>query len=438
MSFPSIPLLKKLTSSRYAKNMGWLGAAELINRIFRLATTITLIRVFSKADYGMLSAIYTSFEFALTFSLGEGLGSAILQADDERVDEVANTVYWLNWILLGGIFLLQCALSYPIALFYKSPALVLPLCVLGLCYLQMPLFLVHESLLARENRLEVRAWAVSGQAILANILLVILVQAGFGVWGVVWSMVLTYPVWIYLMYRNQSWRPKAPRLRGWKPIVQFGSRVLGVELLNRLRLNVDYLLVTAMMGPEALGLYYFAFNAGLGISQSILWSVGAAWYPDFCTARSNPIALRQRVLQTFKTIGIVIVPLVILQTLAAPFYIPLLANGNKWNMAIPIVMIICLSAIPLAISRATSQLLRAMDQMRLDLIWNTIFVGIFTVLLWGTLVVVKQISPVGDMQTSLIALAVTVLVSQAILMPSFTWWVDRKLFTPKATQAEIL
>ncbi len=55
----------------------------------------------------MLSAIYTTFEFALVFSLGEGIGSKILQASDEEVDDVANSVYWMNWMLMGSIFVLQ-------------------------------------------------------------------------------------------------------------------------------------------------------------------------------------------------------------------------------------------------------------------------------------------------------------------------------------------
>ena len=426
-AFNPLRKIKILISSRYAKNLGWLGGAEIINRVFRLATTITLIRLFSKSDYGMLSAVYTTFEFALVFSLGEGIGSKILQASDEEVDEVANSVYWMNWILMGGIFLLQCLMAYPIALFYKTPELVGPLCLLGLCYLQMPTYTVQDSLLARENRLEVRAWSVSAQAMLSNILVVIFVRLGYGVWGIVWSMVLTYPVWTYIMHRNHPWRPKKFSLKNWREISQFGSRVLGVELLNRVRMNVDYLIIAGFMGTEALGLYFFAFNAGLGISQSVLWSIGGAWYPEFCAVRSDTTLLRQKLFKTFKTIGIIIVPLVMLQVGLAQFYIPILAKGNQWNGAVPIVMIICLSAIPLAIARSTSQLLRAVDKIRLDLVWNTIFVGIFSVAILATVLIGKQYAG-GNVQVQLIQVAVTVLVTQAVLLPGFTWFVDRELF----------
>lgn len=420
--------LKTLTASRYVQNVGWLGVAELINRIFRLATTITLIRLFSKADYGMLSAIYTVFEFGLTFSMGEGIGSTILQADDENVDEVATNVYWLNWILMGSIFLIQCVLAYPIALFYKNPDLTLPIVFLGLCYLMMPIYSVQETLLARKNRLEVRSWAMAAQAIVVNMLTVGLVIAGFGVRGVVLSMLLGYIPWIVLMFRNESWRPKYFTISRWREIFRFGSRVLSVELLNRFRMNVDYLLVAGMLGTEALGLYFFAFNAGLGISQSILWAIGAAWYPEFCEARGSLSGLREKWMNSFKTIGFVILPMVLFQVTFAHWYIPILAKGNKWDDAIPIVMIICLSAIPLAISRSTSQLLRSMDRMKLDLIWSVVFMAVFSGAIWTAIVLSKGFVLDGSYRIPLLAVAVTVLVSQAIFVPGFALFIDRKLF----------
>jgi PST family polysaccharide transporter len=193
-------------------------------------------------------------------------------------------------------------------------------------------------------------------------------------------------------------------------------------------MNVDYLLVAGMLGTEALGLYFFAFNAGLGISQSILWAIGSAWYPEFCEARGSLIGLRSKWMNSFKTIGFVILPLVLFQVIFAHWYIPILAKGNKWDDAIPIVMIICLSAIPLAISRSTSQLLRSMDRMKLDLIWSVVFMTIFSAAIGAAILISKGFVLDGSYQIPLLAVAMTVLVSQAIFVPGFTLFIDRKLF----------
>ncbi len=75
--------LKHLSSDRFIRNLGWLGAAELINRIFRLLTTVTLARVFSPYDYGMVSVIYTVFDIAGSLSLTAGIRAKIVQTDEK-------------------------------------------------------------------------------------------------------------------------------------------------------------------------------------------------------------------------------------------------------------------------------------------------------------------------------------------------------------------
>jgi PST family polysaccharide transporter len=72
--------LKLLLSNQLIRNASWLGGAELVNRIFRLVTTVMLARFFSSHDYGLAAIIYTINEFASVFPLRYGLGAKIIQA----------------------------------------------------------------------------------------------------------------------------------------------------------------------------------------------------------------------------------------------------------------------------------------------------------------------------------------------------------------------
>lgn len=408
--------LKHLSSDQFIRNVGWLGGAELIQRVFRLATTVTLARMFTAYDYGMVSAIYTIFEFANTFSLRAGIGAKLIQADEQDLEAICNTSYWLNWILCTSLFIIQCIAAYPIAQFYGNNQLILPICTLALTYFMFPVFLVQSALIERENRLQIRAWCYTAQAILSNIILVSLALLGMGVWAVVWSIVLSYPVLIVGAYLNHSWRPHASfNLDRWQDVASFGSKILGVEFLNRLRLNIDYLLVGRFLGLEALGLYFFAFNAGLGISQSVLNALTFAWFPHFCQARADLKQLKKRYFGSFKAVASIVVPLVILQSSLAPFYVPIIF-GQKWVTAIPILVLICLSAVPITVSRSTSQLLQAVDKIHIDLYWNVIFTVLFT----ASLIVATQ--------AGIFWVAATVLVSQILAVPIFVVWVSRYMF----------
>jgi PST family polysaccharide transporter len=108
------------------------------------------------------------------------------------------------------------------------------------------------------------------------------------------------------------------------------------------------------MGPEALGLYFMAFNAGLGLSNSFAQAFSVALFPHLCTATDRARELRRALVMTCAVIG----PAVVLQALAAPIYVPILF-GAGWDGLSEVVSILCLAAIPGVIWSAAAQWLRA-------------------------------------------------------------------------------
>ena len=411
--------LKQLSSDKFLRNVGWLGGAELVSRVFRLATTVTLARMFSPYDYGLVSAIYTTFEFANIFTVRAGIGAKIIQADEQDLKVICDTSYWLNWILCGSIFVIQCLAAYPIAQFYRSNQLIWPICALALVYLTFPLYMVQASLLERENRLEIRALCNATQAILCNIIIIIFAILGMGVWSVVWSLILTYPVWIIITSMNTSWQPpKSFTIERWKEIISFGGKLIGVDLLTRLRFNLDYLIIGRFLGLEALGVYFFAFSAGLGISQNVIYTFTAALFPHLCAARENSKRLKKQFFKSLKTFALIVIPVVLIQSSLAPFYVPIVF-GQKWVTSIPLLVVLCYSAIPFALSRAISQLLQAMDKSHIDLYWNAIFTVIFAAAL------------LLAVQGGIVWIAASVLTTQAVAIPLFTVWVIRYVFAKK-------
>ncbi|MBR9763842.1 MAG: polysaccharide biosynthesis protein, partial [Rhodobacteraceae bacterium] len=80
-------------------------------------------------------------------------------------------------------------------------------------------------------------------------------------------------------------------------------------------------------------------------------------FPHLVTAPDRPAALR-RSLQLSVAI---IVPVVLLQALAAPYYVPILF-GNGWTGIDHVVSILCLAAIPGVIWSAAAQWLRAHER----------------------------------------------------------------------------
>jgi PST family polysaccharide transporter len=408
--------LKQISSGQFISNVGWLGGAELANRIFRLGTTITLARMFSPQDYGLMAVVYTVFDFANVFTLRGGIGAKIIQADEQDVKTICDTSYWLNWIMCGSIFIIQCLAAFPIAQFYGNNQLILPLCTSALIYLMMPLFIVQGALIERESRLKVPAIANAMQSLFSNIITVILALLGMRVWAIVWSMVLTTPVWIVINWMNHSWRPpKSFKLEKWQEITNFGKNLLLVEFLNKLRGNLDYLIIGKFIGVEALGIYYFAFNAGLGISMNVINTFMSALFPHICAVREDFQQFKQRYFSGLKNVSLVVIPLILLQAFLSPLYVPIIF-GQKWIPAIPVLITICLSVIPRIFWWASSLLLNALDKTHITLYLNIISTVIFAIFV---LVAVKW---------GIFWVAVAILISQLLLNPSFTIWTHHYVF----------
>ncbi len=405
----------------FVRNIGWMGASGAVIRIFRLITTVGLARFLSPYDFGLAAIVLMTNEFVQVFSQ-IGIGAKLIQADEKDLEELSQSAYWLGWLVFFGLFVLQCLAAFPIAWFYHDNQIILPICLIATNFLLIPLAEVQSSLIQRENRIKVIALSNMLQITTDNLLSLALAFGGLGMWAIVLPKVLVVPIWVYVIFRHHSWRPKGKfTTKHWGNLLDFGRNVLGVELLKTLRNNMDYLIIGRFLGIQELGIYYFAFNAGLGISLGVINSINVALLPHLCAVRSDSLQLWERYRNSLKTIALAIVPLVLLQSSLAPFYVPIVF-GQKWVAAIPVLVLICLSAIPRPFADATSKLFLAVNKSHIDLRWNLLFTSVFAL---GLLIGVQWQS---------LGVAIAVLVIHTVLLPLFVLWGTRYVFTQSHVQ----
>lgn len=407
-----VAFLQQKLANRFVRNVGWLGLSEILIRLSRLVATVVLARLLTDYDYGLAALVMTTNEFVNVFTRN-GIFDKLIQAEEEDLEVLSQTAYYMNWFICGGLFLAQCLVSFLMAWIYKDSRLVLPICAMALVYLILPFGLVQAARSQRENRLQVSALANSLQISTDNILTMVLAWMGLGLWAIVLPKIVVAPIWAIVHRRHNPWRStKRFTLDRWQEIIHFGRSVLGVQMLATLRNNLDYLIAGHFLGIEALGLYYFAFNAGLGMSLSFINALDSALYPHLCDAKDKPAHFRNRYFQSFSTISKVILPIVCLQALLAPLYVPLIF-GPKWIPAIPLLILICLSAIPRPYANAASKALWATHKPNWDLVWNLLFTTVFAVAL--SVGVVWKITGV----------AAAVLIAHTVALPLFVLWVTQ-------------
>lgn len=414
-------LRERFSSDTFLRGAGWLGLAQVAGRIFRLLTTLIVARVLAPEHFGLAAIALASNEIAHIVARF-GTTTCIVQCKDELLEKYSHRAYYINWAIGISLFLIQCAAAFPIAAWYERSDIILPICVLGITYLLLPLGELHGALNQRNGDMDALALGDVYQAAGDTVLTIILAVSGFGVWALILPKVLVVPLWIIPQRRRVSFKAKWPsNWSGTRTILAYGRRVLGVELLTIFRLNIDVILVGSLLGVHALGIYFFALNAGIGITRSLIGALTSALFPNLCQGQGDTKELNRRFLRGLKIILAIVIPWVCFQSFTAQWYLPVIF-GQKWVDfgALPILMTFCAVGIPMAFNEAGSQYLRARGLPQIDLKWYLPFtvmyvVAILTGVNWG-----------------LLGVALSVLAVYAINVPLYYYFNIRPLLNDSA------
>ena len=400
--------LSAVLRGRLARNIGWYGAAEFAARITRLATAIIVARVTSRADLGCAAAVLTAFELIRTLT-NNGIGQAVIRAADRELAAVCVTAHRAVQILCFGMAALQLGVAGALALAGATQAGSM-LASLSLVYLLMAPGLVQVYRIQRSNRLHIVAAIATIQMVADNLLTACLAYAGFGAWALILPKLLVAPIWLLGVRRHEPWRltrdvQGAPISR----VLRFAAPVLGTELLNAARLNLDNIMVGSVLGLEALGVYYFVFNAGIGLSLSLTSAMSGALFPHLAEGAPDCRTLLARFDRALPSAVLPVSLVITLQAAASLFYVPVVF-GSRWHDAAPLVAMLCASAIAKPFADAGCQLLRARGRTRQEfvtiLIVTTLYLGSFGLALTRGLAF--AITTLAVVATSLhIAVAVT-------------------------------
>jgi PST family polysaccharide transporter len=344
-------------TSRVAQNLFAYGASEVAAKASRLLVVVAVARSLDLAQIGVAAAALAAADIlkALTEN---GVGQKIISAREENLMQTCATAHRIFWIWCVGLFLIQASVG--IALYAAGGSVELLCLILLLAgeYLFMPAGLVQTALAMRAGKLRQTAAISGAQSVGANLMSAALAVFWPSALALILPRLLTAPFWLIAMRRLHPWTIDLSQGRApLRPFVSFGWAVLGVELVKAMRLQADKLIVGSLMGAEALGLYFMAFNAGLSLANSFSVAFSTVLFPHLCAHEDKALALRQSTLLAMA----LITPAVVLQAMLAPYYVPVLL-GDGWTGLDDIVSILCLVAIPGTLWSATAGWLRATGQ----------------------------------------------------------------------------
>lgn len=352
------------------RGVGAYGSAELASRVVRLAMTVVIARQLAPNIVGEAALAITVFEFVRMLDR-TGAGYEILRAEPADLPAICNTVrhFYIGWAAV--LMVVQALTALGLAVLFGRPTAGWMVGALALVYPFMALGHVEFHLGMRNGEVGKLAQVTLVQSIADQFLTAGMLLAWASPWSIVLPKLLTAPLWMVMARRAASWRPD--RSAGRVPlrrILHSAAAIMISDGLGTLRTQGDNLIVAAVLGTSALGTYFFAFNAGIGIITSLVNAYGSVALPMLCRApdRQRRLALLQRV-----TAGglALFLPLIALQALAAHWYVPIVF-GQRWTFAAPLIATLCLAGLPILLTQLTACWLRAEGQVTTDAIGSAL------------------------------------------------------------------
>lgn len=353
--------MNEARKSSMLQNIGAYLASEASAKLSRIVAVIVMARVLQPVEVGIVAAAMATSELLKAFT-ENGVIQRVISASDSELEATCRTANRINWIWCGGLFALQLLVAGGVYALMGNAAAALLIAVMALEYLLMPPGLVHCGLAMRDGKLKGTAFVAGAQTVSANLLSALLLIVWYSPATIALARVASAPIWTSGMRYLHPWRPTAGPRAPLTPFLRFGRSVVGVELVKALRMQSDKFLIGGLLGADALGFYYFAVNAGLGIANSFSVAFATVLFPHFRISSGRDAVLRSGLLLAL----FAVTPVVAMQALAAPVYVPLIF-GEKWAPVAPLVSLLCFLAIPSVIWATTAQWFRAMDRADIEL-----------------------------------------------------------------------
>ncbi|MFC3613026.1 oligosaccharide flippase family protein [Lutimaribacter marinistellae] len=346
-------MIHRALNSPFTGQMLAYAASEAAGKASRLLVVVSVARFMDAEAIGIAAAALAAGDILKSLT-ENGVNQRIIAAPAEELEARCATARRIFNAWCVGLFALQVAIA-ALLLSFGHEVMAGLLGLLALEYLFMPAGLVQAALAMREGKMRETAMIAGGQVVGANIMTACLAIFWPTPAALVLPRVMSAPIWLILMRRLRPWTPQtgiAPA--PYAPFVSYGWAVLGIELVKVLRMQADKLVVGALLGAEALGVYFMAFNAGLGLATSFTQAFSVVLFPHLCAAGDRLGALRHGLGVSLA----VLCPVVLIQAVLAPVYVPILL-GADWADSAQIVSILCLAAVPTVIWTAAAGWLRS-------------------------------------------------------------------------------
>ena len=321
--------------------MYWTFFNSASTQIMQFVVGIIMARLLSPEDYGITALPAVFMAIAGVFMDG-GFGQALVRKEMVSDDDLS-TSFFYSFGMGILMYLVMFCLSPYIADFYNTPILTPLIRVTALGFIWGPLGTVQGIILKRKLDFKTPARISIIKMIIGSIVGISAAYAGYGVWALVLSGLVSGIIGLVLTWGVVKWVPKAKfNKNSFKYLWNYGNKLIGANLIDITYNNVAPVVIGKFYSPSDLGVFNRANGyAQLPVSQ-ISNILAGVTFPILSKMSSDIDRLAVIYRKMMKMTGFISFPvLFLLCALARPLVIVLLSE--KWESCVVMLQIMCIA-----------------------------------------------------------------------------------------------
>ena len=237
-----------------AKGLFWSAMERFGAQGIQFVFGIMITRILMPSDYGLLGMILIFMAVGQTL-IDSGFGSALIWKKAPTENDYS-TVFYFNISVSFVLYAIFFFLAPVISRFYNEPLLVDLIRVICINFIILSFSLIQQTILQKKVDFKLLAYVNIAGSLLAGVLALIMAYKGFGVWAIVFQILVKSFITSFLLWIYNKWRPVfAFSWISLRELFNYGSKLTGAGLIYTIFQYFYYNVIGKLFPVEALGFY---------------------------------------------------------------------------------------------------------------------------------------------------------------------------------------
>jgi teichuronic acid exporter len=362
------------------------------------------MNLLNPSDFGLMR--YVTIVLGIANLINEaGLGVALVQKKQLNKNEIASS-FSLTIVVCLGLYCMIFIFAPLIASFFANTQIVDLVRIGGLSAPIGGISIVQRGLMQRRFQYGRLSLIEAISALGGSITGIILGVLGFGVWSLIWSVLLYSSISSLLSIGSGRIQGNFHDVKTSMALWVFGLGAVIQRIIDYATSNIDYIVVGRYFGEIALGIYSMAFTITM-LPQLALGAVLAnVALSAFSRFQDDDMRLRGAFLRLTKVVTLLSIPYFILLFILAPELMKAVAfihHSDKWVPAAPFIKILAPVGLLYCLNSFPGIVWIAKGKVRFRIVWAA-----FSLLTMGIAVIIGSRFGVSGICIAILARAIIV------------------------------